>query len=104
MDSEDTLYQWRRVYPRKNMNNHCPTLTANMGTGGHNVPLILVSKSKKIVRKLTPKECFRFQGFDKIKLPSDVARSQLYKQAGNSVTVTLVSRLAKNIKTCLDSS
>ena len=104
MDSEDTLYQWRRVYPRKNMNNHCPTLTANMGTGGHNVPLILVNKSKEIVRKLTPKECFRFQGFNNIKLPSDVARSQLYKQAGNSVTVTLVSRLAKNIKTCLDSS
>ena len=64
----------------------------------------LISKSKEIVRKLTPKECFRFQGFNNIKLPSDVARSQLYKQAGNSVTVKLVERIAKNIKKCLDNN
>lgn len=35
-----TCYQWRRVYIRENKSNLCPTLTANMGTGGHNVPLI----------------------------------------------------------------
>ncbi len=39
----DTLYQWRRVYVRENKNNLCPTLTANMGTGGHNVPLFLMT-------------------------------------------------------------
>ena len=38
--SSDTAYQWRRVYVRENKSNECPTLTANMGTGGHNVPLI----------------------------------------------------------------
>ena len=37
------FYQCRRgLYVRKNKSNVCPTLTANMGTGGHNVPLILV--------------------------------------------------------------
>ena len=52
-----------------------------MGTGGHNVPLI---KTKYGFRKLTPRECFRFQGFpDDYKLP-DIAISHLYKQSGNS--------------------
>ena len=37
---DNTIYQWRRKYVRKNKSNVCPTLTANMGTGGHNVPLI----------------------------------------------------------------
>ena len=39
--NKNTLYQWRRVYVRENKSNLCPTLTANMGTGGHNVPLVL---------------------------------------------------------------
>ena len=32
---KDTVYQWRRHYVRENKNNLCPTLTANMGTGGY---------------------------------------------------------------------
>src|SRR5690606_38138749 len=55
MTSKDTVYQWRRVYVRENKSNVCPTLTANMGSGGHNVPLI---KDDYGIRKLTPKECF----------------------------------------------
>src|SRR5699024_4919799 len=38
MKNRDTVYQIRRVYVRENQSNVCPTLTANMGTGGHNVP------------------------------------------------------------------
>ncbi len=38
LKSEETLYQWRRQYVRENKSNVCPTLTANMGSGGHNVP------------------------------------------------------------------
>jgi DNA (cytosine-5)-methyltransferase 1 len=41
MKNKDTIYQWRRVYVRENKSSLVPTLTANMGTGGHNVPLIL---------------------------------------------------------------
>lgn len=50
----DTIYQWRRHYVRENKSNACPTLTANMGTGGHNVPII---RDDYGIRKLTPREC-----------------------------------------------
>lgn len=91
----DTLYQWRRVYVRENKSKLCPTLTANMGTGGHNVPLLL---SKHGIRKLTPKECFNLQGFPpNFILPDNLAQSHLYKQAGNSVVVPVVEAIAKKI-------
>ena len=92
---KNTIYQYRRFYLRENKNNICPTLTANMGTGGHNVPLILDNFG---VRKLTPRECFNFQGFpENFILPSSLANSHLYKQAGNSITVPLVHRIAQQI-------
>ncbi|MCA0152524.1 DNA (cytosine-5-)-methyltransferase [Winogradskyella vincentii] len=97
---DDTVYQFRRQYVRENKSNVCPTLTANMGTGGHNVPLI---KTPYGFRKLTPRECFNFQGFDdSYKLP-DIAISHLYKQAGNSVSVPVISRLSKCILEVLNS-
>jgi DNA (cytosine-5)-methyltransferase 1 len=92
--SSNTLYQWRRQYVRENKSNVCPTLTANMGSGGHNVPLIKVRKG---IRKLTPRECANFQGFPKsFKLPT-ISDSKLYHQLGNSVTVPLIARIAKKI-------
>ena len=99
MNSRDTIYQWRRVYVRENKSNVCPTLTANMGTGGHNVPLIIDYKNR--IRKLTPDECFAFQGFPKsYKLP-EIANSHLYKQAGNAVVVPLIKKIAQNINKVL---
>lgn len=96
----DTLYQWRRIYVRENKSNVCPTLTANMGTGGHNVPLVL---TKHGIRKLTPEECFKFQGFPQdFKLPEKMAQCHLYKQAGNSVVVPVIKRLAEEIKFALN--
>ena len=93
--NRDTVYQWRRQYVRENKKGVCPTLTANMGMGGHNVPIIL---DKKGIRKLTPLECLRIQGFPKsYKIPQGIADSRIYKQAGNSVTVTVMERVAKNI-------
>lgn len=92
--SSNTVYQWRRVYVRENKSDVCPTLTANMGTGGHNVPLIL---TKHGIRKLTPHECFNLQGFPtNYKLPK-MASTHLYKQAGNSVVVSVIQRIAQNI-------
>lgn len=63
-----------------------PTLTANMGTGGHNVPLI---KDDYGIRKLTPRECFRLQGFNDeyVLVGSD---SALYKLAGNAISVKVL--------------
>ena len=94
--SQKTVYQWRRQYVRVNKTGVVPTLTANMGTGGHNVPLILTDDGR--IRKLTPKETFNVQGYPKeYKLPVNISNGQLYKQAGNSVVVPLVSRIAQNI-------
>lgn len=97
--SQNTVYQWRRKYVRENKKSVCPTLTANMGTGGHNVPLVLSSSG---IRKLTPKECFSLQGFPQdFRLPN-IAVSQLYKQAGNSVTVSVVTAVAQKMLEILD--
>lgn len=94
MTSDETIYQWRRKYVRENKSNVCPTLTANMGTGGHNVPLV---KTKHGIRKLTPRECFNFQGYpENFNLP-ELAPTHLYKQAGNSVVVPVIKRIAENI-------
>lgn len=52
------------------------------------------------IRKLTPRECWRLQGFtdeqfDKAQAVS--SNSQLYKQAGNAVTVNVVYEIGKHI-------
>lgn len=89
------IYQYRRFYMRENKNEVCPTLTANMGTGGHNVPLVLDDFG---IRKLTPRECFLIQGFPQdFKFPEKIADNCLYKQAGNSIPVPVVKRIAENI-------
>ena len=91
---KDTVYQYRRVYVRENKSNECPTLTANMGTGGHNVPIIMDDIG---IRKLTPRECFNLQGFPlSYKLPA-LADSNLYKLAGNAVSVPVVKLIADRI-------
>lgn len=96
--TNNNIYQLRRIYVRENKSNVCPTLTANMGTGGHNVPIL---KDKYGIRKLTPRECFNLQGFSSNFLLPDIANSHLYKQAGNSVTVSVVERIAKIIASIL---
>ena len=92
--SENVLYQYRRYYVRENKSNVCPTLTANMGSGGHNVPLLLDNKG---IRKLTPRECFNLQGFPKdYKLPN-LSDSGLYKLSGNAVSVPVVELIVEKI-------
>lgn len=110
---KNKFYQLRRgMYVRQNMNNVCPTLTASMGKGGHNVPLIKVRDG---VRKLTPKETFRLQGFpvgdlgqplinggDTYILPKYFGKRRfsdcrLYMQAGNAVTVPIITFIATEI-------
>ena len=92
--SDNVVYQFRRYYVRENKSNCCPTLTANMGTGGHNVPIILDPVG---VRKLTPRECFNLQGFPtsyKLPLLSDGA---LYSLAGNAVSVPVVKLIVDKL-------
>ncbi|WP_149553972.1 DNA (cytosine-5-)-methyltransferase [Treponema pectinovorum] len=98
--SKNTVYQWRRHYVRQNMSGVIPTLTANMGTGGHNVPLVFTDNG---IRKLTPHECFNAQGFPAdFKLPSNMAESRIYKQAGNSVCVSVINKIALEIQKALE--
>lgn len=100
---EFEFYQVRRgMYVRKNKNGVCPTLTANMGTGGHNVPLIKVGNG---IRKLTPAEVFKLQGFPigngyqfpKMYKNKQYLDSKLYKQAGNAVSVDIIELIATEI-------
>lgn len=97
------FYQLRRSkYVRKNKSNVCPALTANMGTGGHNVPIILVSDG---IRKLTPSEAFKLQGFpigNGYTLPLNFngkpyGDAHLYKQAGNSVSIPIIKMISEQI-------
>lgn len=66
-----------------------PTLSAKMGTGGNNVPLVGV-------RRLTPTECERLQGF-----PDGWTDGQpdghRYKQLGNAVSVNVAEWIGKRI-------
>ena len=55
------------------------------------------------IRKLTPKECFRLQGFDDEafdKAQEVNSNNQLYKQAGNSICVPVLEQLIKSIVDC----
>jgi DNA (cytosine-5)-methyltransferase 1 len=92
----DAVYQLRRNYVRKNMSGTCFTLMANMGDGGHNVPVI---KDRWGIRKLSPRECARLQGYEDstFQIPDGMSARKIYKQIGNSVTVPLVQRLAEEI-------
>jgi len=101
--SVGSIYEYRRGNTiRENKSGVIPTLLASMGTGGNNVPMILTESGE--IRKMTPRECFNTQGFPSFyQFPEKLANSHLYKQAGNSVAVPVVSRIAKQIKLALES-
>lgn len=68
-----------------------PCLTAKMGTGGNNVPVLV-----NFNRKLTEMECLGLMGFPKeYKIKKNY--SQSYKQIGNSVIVPIIEEIAKEL-------
>lgn len=69
--------------------NTTPTLSARMGTGGNNTPLVGV-------RRLTPTECERLQGFPDGWTDSQ-PDTQRYKQLGNAVSVPVAQWIGKRI-------
>lgn len=77
---------------KEKKNGICGTLTASGNTSSTKCGTFGISNGVRI-RRLTPRECFRLQGFPDVcfdraaKVNSD---SQLYKQAGNSVTVNVI--------------
>lgn len=53
------------------------------------------------IRRLTPRECFRLQGYYDSQIDriiGETSDSQLYKQAGNGVTVNVVEAIGRNIR------
>lgn len=79
-----------------------PTLNTMQG-GGREPKIVIrqgiVTDDLKI-RKLTPKECWRLQGFPDLafdKAQKVNSNSQLYKQAGNSVTVNVIKAIAERL-------
>lgn len=100
-----------------------PTLSQKMGTGGHNVPMILgrvgnqnkykkyeqsptlrgLSRSDNIpkvlgdnLRRLTPVECERLQNFPD-NWTEGVSDTQRYKQLGNAVTCSVIEAIGKRM-------
>lgn len=79
-----------------------PALTARMGTGGNNIPLLFaenLSGSAIALRKLTPVECLRLQGFPDgwftgVEGYSDTAA---YKAIGNSMAVPVMRWIGQRI-------
>lgn len=96
VDDKTCIYQLRKYLVRVKEPGVCPTLTANMGLGGHNVPFIHDCKG---LRKLTEYECLKLQGFpESYSFPEDVLRHKRYTQVGNSVAVPVLALLATAVK------
>ena len=94
---DKTNYGWhfeQAVYDSQGITR---TVKANGGSG--NIPKTIEGLR---IRKLTPLECWRLQGFTDEQFykakDSGVSNSQLYKQAGNSVTVNVVDVIVKQLK------
>lgn len=91
-------YNYRELDTIHSIYKVSPTL--NTMQGGGRQPKI-VTPIKKRIRKLTPLECWRLQGFTDEQFykakDSSVSNSQLYKQAGNSVTVNVVDEIVKGL-------
>lgn len=97
----NSIYLLRRNYVRENKSNSVFALMANMGDGGHNVPVI---QDDWGIRKLTPGECLKLQGFtpENFSFSETLSKVQQYKQIGNAVTVPLVRKLAAECRRLLD--
>jgi site-specific DNA-cytosine methylase len=84
-------YQQNRIY---DIDGVSPALMANLGGDrSHNI-------NTPRIRRLTPLECWRLQGFsdeDLRKAEKVCSNSQLYKQAGNSITVDVMVEIFKKI-------
>ena len=81
-----------------------PTMQESYGTGGNNTPLVVADgETPQLIRRLTPLECERLQGFPDgwTDLPgaSDSAR---YRALGNSVAIPCVEFVLGRIKTALE--
>lgn len=99
----EKVYGSMQKHSAKSSGLVAPTLTSAMGMGGGQIPMPVINQGKEVaIRKLTPKECWRLQGFtdeqfEKAK-QAGISNSQLYKQAGNAVTVDVVEQIGRKLR------
>ena len=92
----DSIYRVYHDSIKVTQNKMCPTLTATMGIRKNQIPVIVDDYG---LRKLTLQECLDFQGFIKgYYFPNTITIEEAYKQAGNSVCVPVIRRIAVQIK------
>ena len=90
------IYQRPRGYNKGGMHDIAPALSINAWQENN-----LLADNVRI-RRLTPRECWRLQGFpdeyfDKAKA-AGISDTQLYKQAGNGVTVNVARAIGERLK------
>lgn len=93
-DGIETAYSSSNTRRARVQPGRCSTITTH-GTAG-----VLMDTSPVRIRKLTPKECWRLQGFTDEQFEKAAAvnsNTQLYRQAGNAVTVNVVEEIGKHI-------
>ena len=93
-DGIETAYSSSNTRRARGQAGRCSTITTH-GTAG-----VLMDTSPVRIRKLTPKECWRLQGFtdEQFEKAAEVnSNTQLYKQAGNAVTVNVVEAIGRHI-------
>jgi len=89
-------YQQNRIY---DVNGLCPALNSGQEIWKGNIV------NTKRIRRLTPFECWKLQGFSKEdfdKAANVCSDTQLYKQAGNTISVPVIQAIIKNITDALD--
>ncbi len=89
-ESPENVYQLRRSYVREKKQGLCPTLTANMGIGGHNVPFV---RDDWGIRKMSVDEVAGLQGFKTCEplFPDDMPETERYRLVGNAACVHLTA-------------
>ncbi|HHF3859547.1 TPA: DNA cytosine methyltransferase, partial [Haemophilus influenzae] len=92
----------RRDVVRIQKDGTTPTLTARMGTDGNNIPCMSINQN---IRKLTPSECEKLQGFPpgytqisyRNKPAEDCPDSPRYKAIGNSMAVPVIKWIGERM-------
>lgn len=96
MEDKSQMYQLHFGQVRTGKDGICRTLTASMGGLKLHKPIIY---DKFGIRYLTPQECLLLQGFPTtFSFASGTTLDRAYSEAGNTVCVPLIKRIAENIK------
>ena len=104
---EATKKGWKAAYPGDTVDLGYAGSNTRRGRVGHDIAHTLETSSIQgiverggRIRRLMPRECFRLQGFEDEQIDKILAftsDAQAYKQAGNSVTVTVIEAIGRRI-------